>query len=119
MATKTVYQTDPATGIYLFPTLANELALAPGVFNIPFGAYEDAPPAAEPGHVAKRDHAGSGWTVVEDHRGDVLYLADHGGQYSLGSTVEIEGLPMSYPGWGKVPAWLTLTAPTSTTEAGK
>ena len=30
MATKTVYQTDPTSGIYLFTTQANELALARG-----------------------------------------------------------------------------------------
>ncbi|MPT39777.1 MAG: phage tail protein [Achromobacter sp.] len=111
MATKTVYQTDPASGIYLFPTQANELALAPGIFNIPFGAYEDAPPEVEPGHVAQRDHTGSGWTVVEDHRGEVFYLVDGGAQYSLGSVVDVDGQPMSYPGWGKVPAWLTQDAP--------
>ena len=40
MATKTVYQTDPTSGIYLFTTQANELALARG---FRFGAYEDSP----------------------------------------------------------------------------
>ena len=112
MATKIVYQTDPANGIYLFATLANELALVPGVFNIPFGAYEDAPPEVAPGHVAQRDQSGNAWTVVEDHRTDVLYLVSDGTQYQLGSVVEIDARPLSYPGWGEVPAWLTLAAPT-------
>lgn len=119
MATKTVYQTDPANGIYLFPTQANELAFAPGLFNIPFGSYEDAPSEAEPGHVAQRDNTGAGWIMVEDHREDVLYQVNGGTQYLPGSIVDIDGHPMSYPGWGKVPAWLTLTPPSSTTEAGE
>ncbi len=119
MATKTVYQTDPANGIYLFPTHANELALELGVYNVPFGAYEDAPPEVGPDHVAQRDHTGLGWTVVEDHRGEVLYLVDSGTQYPLGSVVDIDGHSLSYPGWGQVPAWLTQTASTPASGAGE
>ncbi len=119
MATKTVYQTDPTSGIYLFPMQANELALAPGIFNIPFGAYEDAPPEVDPGHVAQRDHTGSDWTVVEDHREEVFYLVDSGAQYLLGSVVDVDGQPLGYPGWGKVPAWLTPTAPILATGSGE
>ncbi|WP_336726352.1 phage tail protein [Achromobacter ruhlandii] len=111
MATKTVYQTDPVSGIYLFATQANELALVPGVFNIPFGSYEDAPPAVAAGEVARWNQATSGWDVVEDHRGEVFYLVKDGMEYALGSVVEIEGGSTSYPGWGEVPAWLTLAAP--------
>ncbi|MCF7770443.1 MAG: phage tail protein [Achromobacter sp.] len=119
MATKTVYQTDPVSGIYLFATQANELALVPGVFNIPFGSYEDAPPAVAAGEVARRNPATSGWEVAEDHRGEVFYLVDGGAQYSLGSVVDVDGQPVSYPGWGKVPAWLTPTAPIPATGAGE
>ncbi|MGE8614040.1 MAG: phage tail protein [Achromobacter veterisilvae] len=111
MATKIVYQTDPVNRLYLYTTVANELPLAPGFFNIPFGAYEDAPPEAPEGYAAQRNEAGTEWGLVEDHRADALYLAASGAPYEVGSAVEIEGVPSSYPGWGEVPTWLTLTAP--------
>ncbi|WZB70777.1 hypothetical protein WJ968_37155 [Achromobacter xylosoxidans] len=41
---KKVYQTD-SDGLYLYESIANELAMTPGRFNVPFGAYEDAPAA--------------------------------------------------------------------------
>ena len=41
---KTVYQAND-DGLFLYETVANELALTPGSFNIPYGAFEDAPPA--------------------------------------------------------------------------
>lgn len=107
MATKTVYQSDPISGIYLFTTQANELALAPGLFNIPFGAYEEAPPEVLEGEVAQWNSISSAWMTVEDHRGEALYLVKDGTQYQMGSSVEVDGEPASYPGWGKVPAWLT------------
>ncbi|GAB1835292.1 phage tail protein [Achromobacter xylosoxidans] len=108
MATKTVYQSDPISGIYLFTTQANELALAPGLFNIPFGAYEESPPDVPAGEVAQWNPTLSAWIAVEDHRGETLYLVKDGTAYEMGSSVEIDGEPASYPGWGKVPAWLTL-----------
>lgn len=111
MATKTVYQTDPVSGIYLFATQANELALVSGVFNIPFGSYEEAPPAVAAGEVARWNQATSVWDVEEDHRGEVFYLVKDGSTYEIGSSVEIDGNPASYPGWGNMPAWLTLDAP--------
>ena len=105
---KTVYQSDPISGIYLFTTQANELALAPGLFNIPFGAYEEAPPAVPEGEVAQWNPTSSAWMAVEDHRGETFYLVKDGTAYEMGSSVEVDGEPTSYPGWGKVPAWLTL-----------
>ena len=78
MATKTVYQSDPISGIYLFTTQANELALAPGLFNIPFGAYEEAPPAVPEGEVAQWNPTSSAWMAVEDHRGETFYLVRTG-----------------------------------------
>lgn len=119
MATKTVYQTDPTSGIYLFTTQANELALAPGVFNVPFGAYEDSPPELAAGEAARWEQSSSAWTVVEDHRGERLYLVKDGTEYQTGSDVDIDGEPASYPGWGKVPAWLTpIPSNPATSEAG-
>lgn len=111
MATKIVYQTDNDQ-IFIYETLAHELALAPGQYNIPYGAYEDAPPAVAAGQCARRTADETAWEVVEDHRSDTLYLVDGGAQYSRGSVVEVDGLDVSYPGWGPVPAWLTDVAPT-------
>ena len=93
---------------HLFTTQANELALAPGLFNIPFGAYEEAPPAVPEGEVAQWNPTSSAWMAVEDHRGETFYLVKDGTAYEMGSSVEVDGEPTSYPGWGKVPAWLTL-----------
>lgn len=43
MAGKTVYQTDHF-GWYTGETIADESPLEPGVFHIPAGCFEDAPP---------------------------------------------------------------------------
>jgi len=105
---KTVYQTD-VDGLFLYATTANELALAPGLYNIPFGAYEDAPPAAPAGQVARR--TGDAWELVEDYRGVRLWLADSGMLYTIGQEVEVGGESVSYPGWGALPGWLTDAEP--------
>src|SRR5262245_34830224 len=111
MATKTVYQTDLISRVYLFPVEANELPFVPGYFNIPFGAFEDQPPEAPAGEVARRTEDGSEWEVVEDHRTDTFYLVATGEQYQLGSDSEVDGELVSYLGCGEPPAWLTLKAP--------
>ncbi|RJX32347.1 MAG: phage tail protein [Oxalobacter sp.] len=108
MSTKTVYQTDPE-GVFLYETKAHALPLSPGRFNIPFGAYEDAPPIAPDGSAAVR--VGISWEVFEDHRSDVLYVVETGAQYSRGADVDVEGVAVSYSGLGPIPAWLTLTPP--------
>lgn len=46
---KTVFQTND-DGLFLYESMANELALTPGAFNIPYGAYEDMPPRPWPGN---------------------------------------------------------------------
>ncbi|WFC70742.1 phage tail protein [Achromobacter denitrificans] len=109
MKQKTVYQTDNE-GLFAYETLANELALAPGVYNIPYGAYEDAPPPAPAGMVQRRAD-GQAWSLVEDHRDARLWLVATGAPYSQREEVEIEGVVSQYPGWGPVPAWLTLVEP--------
>ncbi|MFY3535570.1 hypothetical protein, partial [Achromobacter denitrificans] len=109
MKQKTVYQTDNE-GLFAYETLANELALAPGVYNIPYGAYEDAPPPAPAGMVQRRAD-GQAWSLVEDHRDARLWLAATGAPYSRHEEVEIDGVVSQYPGWGPVPAWLTLVEP--------
>lgn len=108
METKPVFQTDQSD-FYLYEAVANELPLSPGAFNIPYGAYEDRPPVAPEGMVARRN--GNAWVVVEDHRRDVLYVVATGQQYSIGSHVEAEGDTLVYDGGGAVPAWLTDVPP--------
>ena len=105
---KTVFQTD-LDGLYLYDTVANELAMEPGAFNIPFGAQEVPPPAAPAGQVAR--WAGSAWVLVEDHRATQFYRTDSGQPYAFGSTIEVEGVAVSYKGWGAVPTWLTDVQP--------
>lgn len=117
MATKTVYQTDLVSRVYLYPVEANELPWVPGFYNIPYGAYEDAPPDTTEGQVARRVVDGSQWELVQDHRSDVLYLVATGGRYDVGTVVDIDGEQLTYLGCGDLPAWLTLEAPAET-EAG-
>lgn len=106
--TKTVYQTD-ADGLYLYPVEANELALAEGIFNIPYAAVEDQPPVAPAGMVARR--AEGIWALAEDRRRTPLWLSSTGEPYALGREVEVNGSTTSYPGWGTLPDWLTDAAP--------
>ncbi|CAG4905986.1 phage tail protein [Paraburkholderia saeva] len=106
--TKTVYQTAP-NGAYLYETIANELPLSPGDFNVPYGAVEVAPPVAPAGQVAQWQ--GNVWAIVADNRGAALYRADSGEQYVIDSVVEVNGSETSYNGLGAIPAWLTETAP--------
>lgn len=102
---KTVFQTD-VDGLFLYETRAAELPLSPGQFNVPFGAYEEAPPAAPPGFVAQRQAAG--WKLVEDHRRTTLWIASTGEPYRLGHDVEVEDELVAYRGTGPIPSWLTV-----------
>lgn len=108
MKIKTVYQTDQY-GFFLYPTDAHELPLSPGDFNIPYGAYEGAPPVCAAGLVARR--TSDGWVAVEDHRRDQLFVLDGSGVYEMGSQVEVDGESVTYDGGGPVPSWLTADAP--------
>lgn len=101
---KVVYQTAP-NGLFLHEVEASELALSPGEFNIPFGAYVDAPPRAPAGTVARRD--GSRWILVDDHRNTPLWITETGQPYSLGTSATVDGQDTAYPGYGPVPDWLT------------
>ncbi|WP_088155721.1 phage tail protein [Achromobacter xylosoxidans] len=105
---KTVYQTD-ANDIYIYPTPANELTLAPSHFNVPFGAYEEVPPEAPPGMLVIR--VAGAWALAEDHRRASLWLVSTGAPYVIGSEVALEGETFSYAGAGSIPQWLTATAP--------
>lgn len=50
-----VYQTNPQTGEYIHAIQADESPLEKGVFLIPYGAYEDAPPRKKTGHTIFRE----------------------------------------------------------------
>lgn len=104
----TVYQTD-ADGLYLHAVTANELAMQPGTYNVPFGARLTAPPEAPAGQVALA--VGESWTLVEDHRAATLYRTSDGSEYAIGSTVLDRDQAVRYPGWGPIPDWLTSTRP--------
>jgi len=105
----TVYQTDP-DGAFLHPVIANELPQTPSLFNIPFGAKLTPPPDDVPeGKVAVA--VLDGWTTLEDHRKDTLYLVDTGEPYTLKTTLAINGTAVRYTGLGTIPDWLTLQAP--------
>lgn len=113
MSSLTVYQTD-ADGAYLFPVQANEIALQPGQFNIPYGAVEAEPPTVPSGQVAQ--WVDGAWSTVEDNRSATLYVASSGEQYTLGESIEVDSASVSYNGLGAIPNWLTTTAPAAPTE---
>ncbi|VVD98358.1 hypothetical protein PCO31110_02007 [Pandoraea communis] len=116
MESKVVYQADEV-GFFLYPTMAYELYLSPGDFNVPYGAVEAQPPTVEGGMVPMWD--GAAWSVVEDHRGKKLYVAHTGHEYQLGAAVDVSGESVTYHGGGPIPPWLTETAPeVSTGVAG-
>lgn len=62
MTQKTVYQTDRA-GQYAGQTLADESPLEPGVYHLPQGAIETAPPDTWPEHQWPRWN-GHAWELI-------------------------------------------------------
>ena len=101
---KDVFQTGKGC-LYLYKSIANELALTPGAFNIPYGAFEDAPPAPPAGKWPQR--VGEAWIMVDDYRTTPLWVVETGSPYSIGAEHDGAGGTFSYPGWGKLPDWLT------------
>lgn len=72
---KIVHRFSPETGEYLGPIALDASDLSPrepGVFLIPGDCTENAPPDAPAGAIAI--WSGDAWEVVEDHRGEVVYL---------------------------------------------
>lgn len=104
MSTIAVYQAD-ILGFFLYETIAHELALAPDYYNIPFGAYVDAPPAAASGMIARR--IGEEWVLVEDHRDGVFFVVESNARYTIGAPATVDGIEVQYDGGGAVPEWLT------------
>jgi hypothetical protein len=105
---KEVFQTGD-DGLYLYASVANELALSPGTFNIAYGAYEDAPPAPPAGKLPRR--VGETWVMVDDYRTTPLWVVETDTPYSIGADHDGAGGKVSYPGWGALPAWLTADEP--------
>jgi hypothetical protein len=103
-----VYQTD-RDGIYLYETVAHELGLDEDVYNVPYGAYTDAPPPAPAGRVARR--VGDAWKSVQDYRAVPLWVTATKAPYVLGAVERAGDKDVSYPGWGPLPAWLTDVQP--------
>ncbi|CAN0622121.1 conserved protein of unknown function [Burkholderia multivorans] len=108
MEVKIVYQTDVATGAFMYAATAHE-TLQPSHFNIPFGCVETPPPDAPAGQVAQ--WVDGAWQLVADNRGGPLYVVASGAQYEIGRTVEVNNASVSYNGLGAVPGWLTATEP--------
>ncbi len=79
MSAKTVYQSG-ADGIYLGLAQAHESPLEPGVFHLPAGCVEVAPPP--PGVGGAAVWADGSWCLAPDHRGETWYL--HGGEAVIG-----------------------------------
>lgn len=75
MDQKTHYQTD-AHGVYTGPIECPPNPEEEGAWWVPFGAYEDAPPALEANQAATRVDVHSPWVVVPDFRGLTYWLAD-------------------------------------------
>lgn len=96
MSTKIVYQTDHL-GIYTGTTVADESPLEPGVWLIPGGCVEVAPPAVPEKKAALWD--GRKWQLVDSYQGLTVYstttrapvVIDRAGALPEGYTLEVPG----------------------------
>ncbi|WP_282362892.1 phage tail protein [Pseudomonas sp. PS01297] len=96
MSTKVVYQTDHL-GIYTGTTVADESPLEPGVWLIPGGCVEVAPPAVPEKKAALWD--GRKWQLVDSYQGLTVYstttrapvVIDRAGALPEGYTLEVPG----------------------------
>lgn len=71
MGSKVVYQCD-AAGVFTGFGTAFESPIDEGVFHIPGGCVETAPPETSTGEAAVWQ--GDAWQVMPDHRGETWYL---------------------------------------------
>ena len=95
MPTKTVYQTN-FQGLYVGPVIASESPLEPGVFLIPGGCVDVAPPEAPEGKVACWN--GKRWQLLDYLNGLIVYNT---------STLE----PRTLTGLGTIPNGYTVQRP--------
>lgn len=73
---KECYQTDNA-GVFIGVVFAPANPEEEGKFLVPYGAYEDAPPAVAEHQVARRVAPEyTSWEIVPDYRGVTYWLAD-------------------------------------------
>lgn len=93
--TKTVYQTS-SLGLYTGTTEADESPLEPGVFLIPGGCVETAPPAIPENKAAYWN--GQAWSLVDYHNGLVVYSIT-------------TAAPLTLNGMGPIPSGYTLKQP--------
>ncbi|MPT39994.1 MAG: phage tail protein [Achromobacter sp.] len=112
---KDVFQTDN-DGLFLYKSVAHELPLTPGEFNVPYGAYVDEPPTPPAGKWPRR--VGNVWIMIEDYRTTPLWVVETGAPYSLGSEHDGADGKVSYPGWGTLPVWLTAVEPARPVDDG-
>lgn len=86
------------TGEYLGVCEADPSPLEPGVWVFPACGYQLEPPAVEPGFAAIINRDESGWELLVDHRGAVVYGTD-------------DGAPRVWQALGELPEGFTLQAP--------
>ena len=92
---RAVFQTND-DGLFLYESMANELALTPGAFNFPYGPYKDMPPPP-PGRdraAARRPGLGPGRRLPHH----AALVVETGMPYSVGSEHPGADGPVSYPG---------------------
>lgn len=99
---KIVSQLDDS-GYFIAAIVPDESPLEPGVFLIPGGAVDVAPPEQRDG-VRFRLGADLEWIEEQDHRASNLYQTSSGVRYLIGQAVQ-QGI---YDGAGPLPSWLTL-----------
>lgn len=95
MPTKTVYQTNHM-GLYVGPVTAQESPLEPGVFLIPAGCVEVAPPEAPEGKIQSWN--GKRWQLLDYLNGLIVY-----------NTITRE--PLTLTGVGPIPNGYTVLRP--------
>ncbi|MEW5713918.1 hypothetical protein AB1462_16350 [Pseudomonas sp. SB113] len=95
MSSKTVYQTDHM-GLYVGPANAQESPLEPGVFLIPGGCVEVAPPDAPEGKIQSWN--GRRWQLLDYFNGLIVYNTN-------------TGEPLTLTGAGPIPNGYTLSRP--------
>ncbi|MGG4643547.1 hypothetical protein ACLPHN_28230, partial [Pseudomonas aeruginosa] len=100
MTTLTVYQTN-ALGLYVGPTDADESPLEPGVFLIPAGCVQLAPPKEPKGKRAR--WTGSDWELVDWLDGVTTYSTRDGSPLVLQGLEPLpEGYTLQQPGPNQV-----------------
>lgn len=100
MKTKTVYQTDHL-GIYTGTTVADESPLEPGVWLIPGGCVEVAPPPVPDKKAALWD--GRKWQLVDSYQGLTVYNTTTREPLVIERAGSLpEGYTLAVPGPGQV-----------------